>query len=282
MFNTKTELYVIDRIGNKVGKYPVTLKSIASNGVSVAEYGKNKEYRFFIAGEDKKIYAFDRDGKLVPKWNSDETKGLVTKPIRHYEIDGKDYLVLTDDQNTYFFNRQGKSIEAQPASFNHSGNPMYFIGEGKPRLISTDQSGKIHIIDFAGQAEIKEVGKFTAGHRFVADDLDGNGSPEYIFTEGKKLSVFSTDGKKLFERSFPESISETPVVCSLGAGNKKIGIIIGNENKVYLVDKNGSVTRGFPLEGNTDFIWGKFNDSNGWYNLIIGGEATTLENYRIE
>ena len=58
LFNTKTQLYLIDRMGNNVRKFPVTLKSIASNGVSVAEFGKNKEYRFFIAGEDKKILCF--------------------------------------------------------------------------------------------------------------------------------------------------------------------------------------------------------------------------------
>jgi hypothetical protein len=30
MFNTKTQLFCIDRMGNKVGKFPVTLKSMAS------------------------------------------------------------------------------------------------------------------------------------------------------------------------------------------------------------------------------------------------------------
>ena len=62
----------------------------------------------------------------------------------------------------------------------------------------------------------------------------------------------------------------------------KIGVVIKGENKVYLLDKNGSVMRGFPLEGDTDFILGKFNDSNAWFNLIIGEQNNTLVNYRIE
>jgi len=282
LFNTKTQLYLIDRMGNNVRKFPVILKSMASNGVSVAEFGKNKEYRFFIAGEDKKIYAFDRDGKLVPKWNFDQTESLVTKPIQHYEIEGKDYIVFTDKQNTYFLDRQGKSRDVQSASFDHSGNQMYFANDGNPRLISTDQSGKIHIQDFTGQAEIKEVGKFGAGHRFAAEDIDGNGSLEYLFAEGKKLTVFASDGKKLFEHSFSDMISETPFVCEFGPGNNKIGIVVGGANKVYLLEKNGSVTRGFPLDGNTSFILGKFNDATTWNNLIVGGEGNTLINYRLE
>ncbi|MDP2337863.1 MAG: WD40 repeat domain-containing protein [Bacteroidota bacterium] len=282
LFNTKTQLYLIDRMGNNVRKFPVTLRSIASNGISVAEFGKNKEYRFFIAGEDKKIYAFDRDGKLVPKWNFEGTESLVTKPIQHFEIDGKDYIVFSDKRNTYFLDRQGKSRDIQSAQFDHSNNPMYMANDVNPKLISTDQSGKIHIQDFSGQTELIEPGKFGAGHRFAAEDLDGNGSPEYLFAEGKKLSVFALDGKKLFDRTFPDNISETPFVCSFGPGINKIGVVVGNENKIYLLEKNGSITRGFPLDGNTSFILEKFNDANGWYNLIVGGEGNTLVNYRIE
>jgi len=282
VFNTKTQLYVIDRMGNKVGKFPLTLKSMASNGVMIVDYGKNKEFRFFIAGEDKKIYAFDRWGKLVQNWTFAGSETPITRPGMRVEVGDKDYLIFYDKQNTYFLDRQGKSRDIQAAPFDHSGNQMYFVNGGNPRLISTDPMGRIHIVDFNGQAEVKEVGKFGSAHRFAAEDLDGNGSPEYIFADEKKLTIFSTDGKKIGEHSFPDVISETPFVCSMGAGNAKIGVVIKGENKVYLLDKNGSVMRGFPLEGDTDFILGKFNDSNAWFNLIIGEQNNTLVNYRIE
>ncbi len=282
IFNTKTQIYVIDRLGNNVGKYPVTLKSMASNGLAVAEYGNNKEYRFIIAGEDKKVYVFDRDGKLIPKWNFEGTESLVTQPIQHFDIDGKDYLVVSDKQNIYFLDRQGKNREVQSAPFERSANPLYFVRDGNPRLITTDQVGRIHIIDFSGQAEVKEVGKFGSAHRFAVVDLDGNGSPEYIFADGKKLTIFSAEGKKIAEHTFPDLISETPFVSSMGAGNTKIGIVVKGENKVYLLDKNGSLMRGLPLEGDTNFILGKFNDSNTWFNLIVGVQGNMLVSYRIE
>lgn len=282
VFNTKTQLYCIDRMGNNVGKYPITLKSIASNGVCIAEYGQNKEYRFIVAGEDKQIYLFDRDGRLIPKWNFGGSESLVTNPVQHFDIDGKDYLIVSDKQNVYFLDRQGKARDGQPAPFVRSANPLYFINDGNPRLIATDQVGRIHIMDFAGQTQIKEVGKFGSAHRFVAGDLDGNGSPEYIFADDKKLTIFSADGKKMSEHTFSDEISETPYVFTMGAGITKIGVVIKGENKVYLLDKNGSVMHGFPLEGDTNFILGKFNDSNTWFNLIIGEQDNTLINYRIE
>jgi WD40 repeat protein len=282
VFNTRTQLYVIDRMGNKVGKFPLTLKSMASNGVLIVDYGKNKEFRFFVAGEDKKIYAFDRWGKLVQNWKFAGSESLITEPGKRFEIGDKDYLVFRDKQNTYFLDRQGKSRENESAPFDHSGNQMYFFQDNSPRLITTDPSGKIHIQDFTGQAEIKEFGKFGAGHRFAAEDLDGNGSPEYLFAEGKKLTVFATDGKKLVERSFADNITETPFVTSFGSDIRKIGVVVGGENKIYLLDKNGSIMKGFPLDGNSNFILSKFNDTSSWYNLIVGAEGNTLVNYRIE
>jgi len=235
-----------------------------------------------VAGEDKKIYAFDRWGKLVNNWNFTGSESMITQVGERFELDDKDYLVFRDKQNTYFLDRQGKSREISPAPFDRSSNPTYFFNDGNPRLISTDLSGKIHIIDFSGQAELKEVGKFGAGHHFAAEDIDGNGTPEYLFAEGKNLTVFTNDGKKLFERSFPDIITETPSVCSFGVGANKIGVVVGGENKVYILNKDGSILSGFPLEGSSSFTFGKFNDANSWYNLIIGGEGNTLVNYRIE
>lgn len=281
MFNTKTQLFCIDRMGNKVGKFPVTLKSMASNGVSIIEYGNNREYRFVIAGEDRKIYLFDIFGKLIPKWNFDGTETDVLQPVQHYDINGKDYLVVYDKQNIYYLDRQGKMREGQPESFVRSSNPIYFANDGNARLISTDQSGRIHIIDFSGQAEVKDLGKYGSAHRFVAQDLDGNGSPEYIFADGKKLTIFSSDGKKIGERSFADVISEIPHAYPMG-GSMKIGVVVKGENKVYLLEKNGSVIKGMPLDGDTGFVLGKFNEANSWSNLIVGSSGNMLVNYRIE
>jgi hypothetical protein len=282
LFNTKSQLYVVDRTGSKVGKYPVNLKAMASNGVSVSEFGKNREYRFFVAGEDKKVYVYDRDGKLIPKWNFEGSESLVTKSISHYFVDGKTHIVFSDQKNTYFLDWQGKNREIQPGSFDRSSNQMTFINDGNPKLISTDQTGKIHLQDFTGQTEIKEVGKFGSSHRFAAEDIDGNGSVEYLFAEGKKLTVFSLDGKKLFERSFPQPISEAPFVCSFGPGVFKIGVVTEGENQIYLLNSNGVITRGFPQPGNTSFVLGKFNDSATYFNLLVGSNDGNLVNYKVE
>jgi len=282
LFNTKTQLYVIDRMGNRVGKFPIIFKAMASNGVLVTQYMPSREFRYFVAGEDKKVYIYDRDGRLMPPWKFEGTQGLVTKPIQHFDINGKDYIVITDPQNTYMLDRQGKARDFQAESFNRSGNPAYFVDEGNPRLISTDQAGRIHIQDFTGLAETKEVGKFNASHRFAVADMNGDGNSEYLYAEGKKLSVYGKDYKLLFDHAFPETISETPFVSHPAGGVSRIGIVTRADNKIYLLNEKGAIIWGFPLTGNTPFIFGKFNESSSYFNLLVGSEDGTLINYKVD
>ncbi|MBC8006185.1 MAG: hypothetical protein H7X84_11980, partial [Verrucomicrobia bacterium] len=193
-----------------------------------------------------------------------------------------DYIVVTDQQNTYLLDRQGKPRDIELKAFIRSGNQTYFVDGGNPRLISTDQQGRIHIQDFTGQTQIKELGKFSASHRFTVEDIDGNGSPEYLFAEGKKLTVFGTDDMIKFERSFPDVITEAPIVSNPVPGVTRIGIVTKGDNKIYLLDDKGAIVWGFPLTGNTAFTFGKFNDASSYFNLLVGSEDGTLINYKIE
>ena len=49
LFSTRSALYLIDRNGNLVERYPVKLRSPATCGLSVFDYEGNRDYRLFIA-----------------------------------------------------------------------------------------------------------------------------------------------------------------------------------------------------------------------------------------
>jgi hypothetical protein len=58
--------------------------------------------------------------------------------------------------------------------------------------------------------------------------------------------------------------------------------VTAGDNKIYLLDKNAAITKGFPLSGNSKFVLEKFNDSSSYLNLIVGSEDGTLVNFKIE
>ncbi|HKJ42096.1 MAG TPA: DUF3352 domain-containing protein, partial [Sunxiuqinia sp.] len=122
LFNTKDKLYLIDRNGNNVARFPINFRSPATNGVALFDYNNNRHYRYFIACENNQVYAYDREGKLVKGWAFKGTDGTVTNPVKHFRVGNKDFIVCADHYKTYILDRRGDTRVKTPANFEHSGN----------------------------------------------------------------------------------------------------------------------------------------------------------------
>ena len=146
LFNTADKLYLIDRNGNNVAHFPVKLPSPASNGVNVFDYDNNRNYRYFLAGNDKKIYALDQEGKNIKGWNFDRTEQEVTTPVQHFRIQGKDFIVFKDKSQIYIRDRQGDERISVSTRFLNSRNPLELNLNGKPKLVATDKNGILYIL----------------------------------------------------------------------------------------------------------------------------------------
>ena len=279
-FNTRDQLHLIDRNGSNVARFPITLKTPASNGVAVIDYAGNRDYRYFVASDDRKIYAFDRDGKIVTGWKFEGSDGIVTNPLRYYKLGTQDFLVCADRYKTYILDRQGNTRVKTTDNFEHSGNDLYLTD--KSALATTDAGGKIHLQYFDGKAETIDPGSFGEGHYFRAEDLNGDKKTDYIVADGNELFAFTDQGKKIFERKFESAISATPDIYAFGPANNKIGVICRNENRIYLVDTRGGLYSGFPLQGNTPFSIGYLTSGNPYFNLLTGSEDNSFFNYKIE
>ena len=81
LFAGRDYLHLVDRNGNYVDKYPVKMRSPASNALAVFDYENKKDYRLFVAGDDRRIYVYDRSGTPVRGWNLFTTRGRVTDPV---------------------------------------------------------------------------------------------------------------------------------------------------------------------------------------------------------
>ena len=86
LFNTPTGIHLLDRNGNYVERYPVKLRADATNGLALFDYDKRKEYRIFVACENRKVYVYDIEGNIVPGWKFPGSEGTVQKPVQHFRI----------------------------------------------------------------------------------------------------------------------------------------------------------------------------------------------------
>lgn len=286
LFNTAGKIHLIDRNGNYVERYPISLRSDATNPIALFDYDKNKDYRLFIATEDRKIYLYDIRGNMISGWRFGKTESMVKEKIQHFRVHGKDYIVALDDNRVYFLDRRGRErIKLKERVVLTAHNPLILdmnIREERPRWISTDTAGNVRAIYLNGSVSSLMTTELSPGHLFSMEDLTRDGIPEYIFVDGKELKVIKQDGKSLFTYKVKEAILDRPDIYKFSTSDVKIGITEPSRNRIYLINADGSLYDGFPLKGSTRFSIGYFKGSQSRFNLIVGSENNFLYNYSIE
>ncbi len=282
LFNTKTKLYVIDRNGNNVANFPVTFRSPATNGVNVFDYDNNRNYRYFVACENRKVVAYDFAGNIISGWDFGQTDHEVTTPVQHFRVGGKDYIVFKDKSRIYIQDRQGKTRVKTSAKFENSRNPLVLNLNGKPKIVATDISGKVFYLYFDGNFAGKPGVPSGENHFFTVDDLNGNGVPDFVFADADSLKVTEETGKVLFSQKFENVLQHKPGIYSFGATLKKVGVVDAAANKIYLFEPDGKLHEGFPLQGNSEFGIGKISQNQPGLNLLVGSDGGVLNNYLLK
>ena len=286
LFNTAGKLHMIDRNGNYLERYPVALRSEATAPLALFDYDKSRDYRIFIPGRDRKIYLYDIEGNVIPGWKFGKTESLVSDPLQHFRIGDKDYILVRDRTRAYFLDRKGKErIKPRKRVVFSQGNPFTLdmnIMEERPRWVSTDTSGSVIGIYMDGSVSTLLEQKLSGDHFFRMQDMDKDGVPDYIFAEGDELRILKQDGTRMISYKVRGRISEMPDIYKFSAADIKIGLTDRSRNRIYLINADGSLYEGFPLEGTTRFSIGYFAGSDSRFNLIVGSANNFLYNYSIE
>lgn len=280
LFNTKEKLYLLDRNGNHVAKFPLFFKSPATNGVGVFDYDNNHKYRFFVACENKKVYAYSHEGNIISGWTFGQTSSPVTNPVQHFRVHNKDYIVFKDKSKVYIQNRQGQMRVNCSAKFENSRNPLVLDINGTPKIVATDKTGKVYYLYFDGKFAEKETRRFSDKHFFTLSDINGDGVLEFVFVDGDELLVMDENGKDIFSKQFDNTLVLGANLYSFSAKHTKIGVTDSEDNQIYLFDQTGKLQDGFPLSGNSEFSIGTLSGTQ--LNLIVGSSEGTLYNYILE
>lgn len=287
LFSTRNLIYMVDRNGNFVEKYPVQLRSPATCGLSVFDYDNDKNYRLFIACEDRNVYAYTKEGNMLAGWQFDKTESEVTQPVNHFRVGDKDFLVFGDRLKTYILDRKGDTRVNIDTYFPRSARNNYVLniprdGTG-PSVVTTDTTGKVYFLGFNGTVKTAAMNStFSNNHFFDYKDLNGDGRSEFIFIDNERLTVFNNDQSVLFTYEFKEPIKAKPLIYQFSASDRKLGIVSSDDNLIYLFNNTGELYSGFPLQGNTPFSIGNFGDSLSRFNLVVGSHDNFLYNYRVK
>lgn len=277
LFSTKDKIYLVDRLGNFISKYPLALRAEATAPISVFDYEGNRNYRIFAPCSDNKVYVYDIEGNLLKGWDFAGTETNVTSEISHYVISKEDFIAFHDDYKAYLLARNGSSKMEFLTGFKFSRNPIFCDVSGSPKFVATDEAGIVRRLYKSGKQDSLALGNFSAAHYFAMKDIDADGRPDYVFADSSRLSVYGNGGKLLFENDFGSQIS-SPSFYQF-CGQTRIGVTSA-DGKLYLVNMNGTMYDGLPLDGETQFSICEVPAAEA-YGLVAGLRKGRLVNYRI-
>ncbi|TCO10917.1 DUF3352 domain-containing protein [Natronoflexus pectinivorans] len=285
LFNTPNRLWLLDRNGNHVARFPVNFPSKATNPIAVFDYDNNKEYRIFVALEDQRVYLYDKTGNRVPGWSVPSTEGMVSAPIQYFRNLGRDYIVFSDQFRNYILDRRGDNRVTPSANFiRNSGSPFYLERENSNRaaLVTTTITGELAKIALpSGNTTLETLIESPGSHHFTL--LSANSAnPEYLYTTINQLIVFNQSGRKAMEVNFENQIHPHADLYRFTATDIKFGVVEQTGGHIHLINRDGSHYQGFPLRGISRFSIGFLRSSAYRFNLITGGEHNYLYNYRVE
>ncbi|MFW6351370.1 MAG: DUF3352 domain-containing protein [Bacteroidota bacterium] len=284
LFNTPTKLYLLDRNGNHVAKYPFNLPAKAACGLSVFDYDNNRDYRIFLPLEDRKVYLFDKTGARVPGWNIPQTEGIVYQPVQFFRNSGNDYIVFSDAYRNYVMDRRGNHRVTPEKSFVRNTQSPFFLenpDSEKSALITSTRDGALAKISLpSGKTSINNKTKpEKKEHSFV---LMHRNNPHYIFITPEGFKIYNSDLKTIAEEKTGQRIQTMGDVYQFSATDHKIGLVSEDASRIYLYNNDGSLYKGFPLKGTSRFSIGFLKSSAYRFNLITGGESNYIYNYRVE
>lgn len=281
LFGGKENLYLIDRNGNHVDKYPVRLRSPASGPPALFDYDNNLDYRIFVPGEDRLIYAYDKFGNVVKGWKPFKTGGPVKSEIKFFRVSGKDFIVASDANNVWFLDRMGNiRLKTSEPVTRAAGSEIRLNQGAESSLVFTSPDGTLISVSFDGKVRKTAFGSFGIDHTFDLFDIDGDGYGEYLFIDAGKLYLYDHDKGLLFVRDFGTRNLAGPFGFVFSPGFRRAGVYDQDNKLVYMVDKKGNYMKGFPLRGFSAFSVGKFTGS-GVFHLIVGGNDNFLYNYKL-
>ena len=169
--------------------------------------------RIVLAQADNIIHAYTLNGKKVKDWKNPKTEANIEENIAFVESENNAYFVVTDKNETaQLFNKNGSSIKLKKPIEKSTFSTFYKNKtNSKGELLTTNKDGKLTYISGKGKIQYTDFGNFSPEHYFLYEDFNGDGIMDFIYIDGKKLTVFDRFKKVLFSYTFKSEIKRAPV-----------------------------------------------------------------------
>ena len=107
LFCSSDKLYLLDRLGRKVGKFPISLGKEVLLGPNVYDFKGNKEYVVMVLHTDNTIAMYNLDGSKYHLWNDILLSERVVSMPQLLLVGNNRYWVVRTAYQTLIYNSEG-------------------------------------------------------------------------------------------------------------------------------------------------------------------------------
>lgn len=277
-FATPGELHIVDRLGNYVKQYPLSIKEKDIEFTSVVDYDHSKKYRFLVTGKSGRLWMFDKDGKNLEGWTPKSIEGSLFTAPQHHRIRGKDYIFAArKDGVVYLINRRGETLKNFPLDLDARPTGDYFLETGTSAnfaLVSRD--GFRIKFNLEGKVQSREtLLKTTPDATFLLAKELNEKSYVIVRQENRELTVFDENLKEIINSDFIGKNTTDVRFFDFGGGKKSITLTDRTQDLTYIYDAQGNLITSLPVESNAITLRSSGGDKPRAYS--VQGRSLTIQ-----
>ena len=276
LFNTASHIHIVDINGNYLKGFPIKLDSKATSSVSIFDYDKNNNYRFWISCENLTTYNYDEEGKKVTGWDMPKSKAPIQKQFERVVFNQKDYIYSNDTKgNVYFLNRRGESIYALTQPLVARDNKLTFQKRASLATSSfiyqNDSTNQLVDYSLANTTQLISLDENHPKLSYQIIDIDQNNFIDYLAVFQNKIELYGMDKTILKKSEFLTNVE------------KNYSLIKGESGKYYFAIKSEDSDNLILLDAqlkqiNTAIVTGSLNLSIGDLNSDGKLDVVTIIN----
>ena len=251
---TAEKIYGIDRLGNPLPGYPLSVGNESITHLNLVDYDNTKEYRYFVSTKSGNLWLLDKTGQKLEGWNPLKIGEPVLDAPSHVRVVGKgDYMVAQGKSGKYYlYNRRGETQPGGPIAFGKEiVTPLLVSSEGKNKgqsIHGITQTGELISAGFSGEITYRnQLIKENRDDRFELISDQSGMTYLILIRQFNKTKVMDSDENMLFQ--IPQS-GETLKFnfYDFGADRKILAVTDPVQGFGYLYDLKGVLLTETPLE----------------------------------
>lgn len=280
-FTTRDAFHLIDRLGNYVENYPIHLKDVEIEQVSVIDYDNSKNYRFMVADKDGRMWMYDKWGNNLEGWTPRDGGGALVAPPRHHRIKGRDVIVaIRKDGHVLLYNRRGEMSKDFPINMGVFPSGDYYLDIGSTLadswFVFVSEDGFKMRFNPEGETQPREaLVRTSALSTFTLIREKSNKSYVIVQQDGRTLAVMDQNGNRIVSNNLAGINAKDIGYVDFGAGKRFIVIADVRQRMGYVYDGHGQLLTIPPLEGHAVDI--SMDNSGQFVIFLIQGKALVVQ-----